>query len=129
MAFDLAADAGEAERFNRVIEKAGIADAATGDDDDQLEGIGCRFDKDSGTLGIFETDGAPNPWSLAKALQRILPARLPIGLVYPCSCDKPRSDGFGGSLFAVGAETIVQRDLGELLTQEIAELGETSDDR
>ena len=126
-AFDLAADAGEAERFNQAIEEAGDAGATTGDDDDQLDGIACRFDKDSGTLAIFDSDGAPNLWALAKALQRILPARLPSGFVYSCSCDKPRSDGFGGGFFAIGAETIVHRELGELLAEAIAELEEICD--
>ena len=129
LAFDLAADAGDAERFNRAIDEAGIADAATGDDDDQLDGIGCRFDIETGTLAIFDSDGAPNLRALAKALQRFLPARLPIGFVYSCSCDKPRPDGFGGGLFAIGAETIVHRDLGELLAEEIIELGENCDAR
>ena len=129
LAFDLAADAGEAERFNGAIDEAGIADAATGDDDDQLDGIGCRFDIETGTLAIFDSDGAPNLWALAKALQRLLPARLPIGFVYSCSCDKPQPDGFGGGLFAIGAETIVHRDLGELLAEEITELGENCDAR
>ena len=126
-AFDLAADAGEAERFSRAIEEAGIADAAT--DDDQLDGIRCRFDTETGTLAIFDSDGAPNLWALAKALQRLLPARLPIGFVYSCSCDKPQPDGFGGGLFAIGAESIVHRDLGELLAEEINKLGENCDAR
>ena len=126
-AFDLVADAGDAERFNQAIEEAGIADAAT--DDYPLDGIRCRFDIETGTLAIFDSDGAPNLRALAKALQRFLPARLPIGFVYSCSCDKPRPDGFGGGLFAIGAETIVHRDLGELLAEEIIELGENCDAR
>lgn len=126
LAFDLVADAHDAERFNRAIEEAGIADADT-NDDDRLDGIGCRFDTETGTLAIFDSDGAPNLWALAKALQRLLPARLPIGFVYSCSCDKPRPDGFGGGLFAIGAETIVHRDLGELLAEEITEFGEGCD--
>lgn len=124
LAFDLAVDAREAERFSRAIEESSVAGATTGDGDDQLDGIGCGFDEDSGTLAIFDSDGAPHLWALAKALQRLLPARLPIGFVYSCSCDKPRPDGFGGGLFVVGAETIVHRDLGELLAEAIAELGE-----
>ena len=128
LAFDLAADPSDAERFNRAIEEAGIVDAAT-DDDDQLDGIGCRFDTETGTLAIFDSDGAPNLRALAKALQRLLPARLPIGFVYSCSCDKPRPDGFGGGLFAIGAETIVHQDLGELLVEAIAELEENCDAR
>ena len=128
LAFDLAVDARDSERFSRAIEQAGVAGAATGDDD-QLEGIACRSDEDSGTLAIFDSDGAPNLWALAKALQRLLPARLPIGFVYSCSCDKPRPDGFGGGLFAIGAETIVHRDLGEPLAEEITELGENCDAR
>ena len=128
-AFELAADAHDAERFKLAIEETGIAEAATGDDDCQLDGIGCRFDTATGRLAIFDSDGGPNMWALAKALQRILPTRLPIGFVYSCSCGKPRSDGFGGGLFAVGAETIVQRDLGELLAEAIAELEETCDAR
>ena len=123
LAFDLLADAGEAERISRAIEEAGIADAATGGDD-QLDGIGCRFDTATCRLAIFDRDGAPNLWALAKALQRLLPTRLPIGFVYSCSCDKARLDGFGGGLFVVGEETIVHRELGALLAEAIAELGE-----
>ena len=123
-AFDLAADAGEAERFNRAIDEAGAAGVSTSDDGDQLDGIGCRFDTATGSLAIFDCDGSPNLWALAKALQRLLPARLPIGFAYSCSCDMPRSDGFGGGFFAIGAETIVHRDLGALLGEAIAELGE-----
>ena len=126
LAFDLAADAGDAERFSRAINEAGVAGVYTGDDD-QLDGIGCRFVTEAGTLAIFDSDGIPNLWALAKALQRLLPARLPIGFIYSCSCDKPRSDGFGGGFFAIGAKTIVHRDLGELLAEEIAELEEISD--
>ena len=128
-AFDLVADAHDAERFNRAIEEAGAAAVSTSDDDDQLDGIGCRFDTETGTLAIFDSDGTPNLWALAKALQRLLPARLAIGFVYSCSCDKLRPDGFGGGLFAIGAETIVHRDLGELLAEEITELGENCDAR
>ena len=121
--FDLVADAHDAERFSRAIEQAGIADAAI-DDDDQLDGIECRFDTATRRLAIFDSDGAPNLWALAKALQRLLPARLPIGFFYSCSCDKLRADGFGGGLFAIGVESIVQRDLGELLAEQITEPGE-----
>ena len=128
-AFDLAADAHDAERFNRAIEEASVAGNTTGEEGDQLDGIGCRFDTETGTLAIFDSDGTPNLWALAKALQRLLTARLPIGFVYSCSCDKPRPDGFGGGLFAIGAETIVHRDLGELLAKEITELGENCDAR
>ena len=118
----------DSRRATPSIEEAAIADADT-NDDDQLDAIGCRFDTETGTLAIFDSDGTPNLWALAKALQRLLPARLPIGFVYSCSCDKPRPDGFGGGLFAIGAETIVHRDLGELLAEEITELGENCDAR
>ena len=64
---------------------------------------------------------------LATAFQRLFPEKLPLGFVYSCSCDKPRSDGSGGGLFAVGCGTIVQRDLGELLAEEIADLMENPD--
>lgn len=127
LAFELPADAGEAERFNRALEEAGVAGACIGEDDDQLDGIACRFDSETGRLAICDSDGAPNLWALAKALQRLLPARLPVGFVYSCSCDKARPDGFGGGLFAIGAELIVHRDLAELLAEEIAELGEMCD--
>ena len=127
LAFELAADAGEAECFDRAIAEAGVAGACNDEDDDQLDGIACRFDGETGRLAICDSDGAPNLWALAKALQRFLPARLPVGFVYSCSCDKGRSDGFGGGLFAIGAETIVHRDLGELLAEELADLGEICD--
>jgi hypothetical protein len=127
LAFEVTADAGEAERFNRVLEEAGVAGAGIGEDDDQLDGVACRLDSETGRLAICDSDGAPNLWALAKALQRLLPARMPFGFVYSCSCDKARCDGFGGGLFAIGAETIVHRDLGELLAEEIAGLGEICD--
>ena len=127
LAFEITADAEDAERFVGSIEAASVAAATAGDDDDQLDGIACRFDSETGRLAIYDSDGTPNLWALAKALQRLLPARLPLGFVYSCSCDKARSDGFGGGLFAIGTETIVHSDLGELLAEEIAELGEVCD--
>ena len=129
LAFEIPATADEAESFSKVIEDAAVAaDNSNGtDNEDEPEGIACRFDKESETLAIFDTDGAPNPWALAKTLQRLFPEKLPLGFAYSCSCDKPRSDGFGGGLFAVGSENIVQRDLGELLAEEISDLSETTD--
>ena len=127
LAFEIPATSDDAERFNEAIAAATLAGNSGADDDDELEGIACRFDQDSGTLAIFDADGAPNLWALAKTIQRLFPEKLPLGFAYSCSCDKPRSDGFGGGLFAVGSENIVQRDLGELLAEEISDLSETTD--
>ena len=122
LAFEIPATRADAERFGKAIEEAAVGTGDADDEDESLEGIACRFDQESGTLAIFDSDGAPDLWALATALQRLFPENLPLGFVYSCSCDKPRSDGFGGGLFAVGSESIVQRDLGELLAEEIAEL-------
>ena len=127
LAFEIPATSADAERFSKAIEEAAVGAGDAGDEDEGLDGVACRFDRDSGTLAIFDSDGAPNLWALATALQRLFPEKLPLGFVYSCSCDKPRSDGFGGGLFAVGCETIVQRDIGELLAEEIADLTENSD--
>ena len=127
LAFQIPATSADAERFSKAIEEAAVGTGEVGDEDERLEGIVCQFDQDSGTLAIFDSDGAPNLWALATALQRLFPEKLPLGFVYSCSCDKPRSDGFGGGLFAVGSESIVQRDLGELLAEEIADLAENPD--
>ena len=127
LAFQIPATSAEAERFSKAIEEAAVGTEDAGDEDERLEGIACRFDDDSGTLAIFDSDGAPNLWALATTLQRLFPEKLPLGFVYSCSCDKPRSDGFGGGLFAVGCETIVQRDLGKLLAEEITDLTENPD--
>ncbi|MDP3674645.1 MAG: hypothetical protein Q8R44_06070 [Novosphingobium sp.] len=127
LAFEIPATSDDAERFNEAIAAATVAGNSGADDNDAMEGIGCRFDQDSGTLAIFDSDGAPNLWALATSLQRLFPEKLPLGFVYSCSCDKPRSDGFGGGLFAVGSENIVQCDLSELLAEEIADLTENPD--
>ena len=127
LAFDIPATSANAERFSKAIEEAAVGAGNARDEDEKLEGIACRFDGDSGTLAIFDSDGAPNLWALATALQRLFPEKLPLGFVYSCSCDKPRSDGFGGGLFAVGSDSIVHRDLGVLLAEVIADLPETTD--
>ena len=127
LAFEIPATSADAERFSKAIEEAVVGMGDAGDEDERLEGIACRFDQDRRTLAIFDTDGAPNLWALAETLQRLFPEKLPLGFAYSCSCDKPRSDGFGGGLFAVGCEAIVQRDLGELLAEEIADLTENPD--
>ena len=127
LAFEIPATSDDAERFNEAIAAASVAGNSGADEDDELAGVACRFDQDSGTLAIFDSDGAPNLWALAKTLQRLFPEKLPLEFVYSCSCDKPRSDGFGGGLFAVGCEAIVQRDLGELLAEEISDMSENPD--
>ena len=127
LAFEIPATAEAAARFSQEIEEAALVAGYGSGDNDAMEGIACRFDQDSETLAIYDTDGAPNLWALAKTLQRLFPEKLPLGFAYSCSCDKPRSDGFGGGLFAVGSENIVQRDLGELLAEEISDLSETTD--
>ena len=127
LAFEVSATSADAERFSKAIEEAAIDGGNASDEGESLEGVACRFDQESGTLVIFDPDGAPNLWALANALQRLFPEKLPLGFTYSCSCDKPRTDGFGGGLFAVGSEDIVQRDLGDLLAEEIADLPETTD--
>ena len=127
LAFEIPATAEEAARFSQEIEEAALVAGYSSGDNDAMDGIACRFDKESETLAIFDTDGAPNLWALAKTLQRLFPEKLPLGFAYSCGCDKPRSDGFGGGLFAVGSDTIVQRDLGELLAEKIADFSETAD--
>ena len=127
LAFDIPATSADAERFSKAIEEAAVGTGDTADEDERLQGIACRFDQDGGTLAIFDRDGAPNLWALAKTLQRLFPEKLPLGFVYSCSCDKPRSDGLGGGLFAVASNSIVHRDLGELLAEEITEWAEMSD--
>ena len=151
LAFDIPASAEDAERFVQFLEAATAIEndqqpflgpeieALFRSSDQNAEqacidivgdlsfGLACRFDMESETIAIFDTDGAPNLWALAKTLQRLFPEKLPLGFAYSCSCDKPRSDGFGGGLFAVGSDTIVQRDLGELLAKKIADLSETAD--
>ena len=96
LAFQIPATSDDAERFNEAIAAASVAGNSGAADDDELAGVACRFDQDSATLAIFDTDGAPNLWALAKTLQRLFPEKLPLGFAYSCSCDKPRSDGFGG---------------------------------
>ena len=127
LAFEIPATSADAWRFSKAIEDAAVGTGDAGDEDERLEGIACRFDQDSDTLAIFDSDGAPNLWALATALQRLFHEKLPLGFIYSSSCDKPRSDGFGGGLFAVGSDSIVQRDLGELLAEEISDLSETTD--
>ena len=127
LAFEIPATAEEAARLSQAIDEAALVAVYSSDDNDAMEGITCRFDQDSETLAIFDTDGAPNLWALAQTLRRLFPEKLPLGFAYSCSCDKPRSDGFGGGLFAVGSENIVQRDLGELLAEELADLPATTD--
>ena len=127
LAFQIPVTSAEAERFSKAIEEATVGTGDADDEDESLEGIACRFDQDSGTLAIFDSDGAPNLWALATTLQRLFPEKLPLGFVYSCSCDKPRSDGFGGGLFAVGSDNIVQHDLCELLAEEISDLTENPD--
>ena len=127
LAFEIPATAEEAARFSQEIEEAALVAGYSSGDNDAMDGIACRFDQESETLAIFDTDGAPNLWALAKTLQRLFPEKLPLGFAYSCSCDKPRSDGFGGGLFAVGSDTIVHRDLGELLAEKIADFSETAD--
>lgn len=127
LAFEIPATAEDATRFSREIEGAAVGTGDAGDEDERLEGIGCRFDQDSGTLAIFDSDGAPNLWAMAETLQRLFPQKLPLGFVYSCSCDKPRTNGFGGGLFAVGSGSIMHRDIGELLAEEIADLTENAD--
>ena len=128
LAFEIPATADEAESFSKVIEEAAVAaDNSNGTNNEvELEGLACRFDKESETLAIFATDGALNLWALAETLQQLFPEKQPLGFVYSCSCDKPRSDGLDGGLFAVGSDNIVQHELGELLAEEISYLSETT---
>ena len=128
LAFDIPATAEDAARFNQAIEEAALVGSyGAADDDDELDGIACRFDSDRGTLAIFDSDGSPGLSALAKTLQSLFPDKLPLGFVYSCSCDKARPGGFGGGLIAIGADHIVERGLSELLAGELADLKETCD--
>ena len=129
LAFDIPASPAEAARFSQEIEEAAFVAVYGSGEDDAMDGIGCRFDSDSGTLAIFDHDGTPNLEALAKTIQRLFPNVLPFGFAYSCTCSKPRSDSFGGGLFAVSSDAIVQRDLGELLGEELTCLRETADAR
>jgi hypothetical protein len=92
-------------------------------------GVECLFDAESGTLAIFDRDGTPNVWALAQCLQRLYPAKLPLGFVYAETCDKSRAGGFGGGYFAIGHDTIVNQSLAEVLEAAIAGLGGTAHER
>ena len=127
LAFDIPASPAQAERFAHEIELATLLGVCGGEDDDAMEGVACRFDFASGILAIFDREGAPNLEALAKTIQRLFPNRLPFGFAYSCTCSKPRSDSFGGGLFAVGSDAIVQRDISDLLAEELTRLGETAD--
>ena len=81
LAFDIPATAEDAARFNQAIEEAALVGSYGGaDDDDELDGIACRFDSDRGTLAIFDSDGSPGLSALAKTLQSLFPDKLPIGI-------------------------------------------------
>lgn len=89
-------------------------------------GIDCRFDEDHGVLGFWDNDGSPNLWAFAQCLQRLFPDKLPMGFVYSNDCDRHRPSGFGGGLFAIGADDIIHRTLDRILEEELAQLQETS---
>lgn len=128
LAFNIPATAEDAERFAQAIEQAALIDAySDADIDEVLGGIACRFDSGSGTLAIFDSDGGPTLWALAKTLQDLFPEKLPLGFVYSCTCDKARAGGFGGGLFVVGVDTIVERGLSELLAGELTAMEESCD--
>ena len=127
LAFAIPATAEDAARFSQAIEQAALIGSYSGtDNDDELDGIACRFDSDRGTLAIFDSDGSPTLGALATTLQDLFPDKLPLGFVYSCSCDKARPGGFGGGLIAIGADSIVERGLSELLAGELTDLRMTS---
>ena len=96
-------------------------------EDNPYFGIDCQFDEPSQTLAIFDRDGSPALWPLAQCLQRLLPAKLPFRFVYAQTCSKHRTDGFGGGLFAIGHDCIVQKSLDEALAEEVDDLTEFGD--
>lgn len=92
-------------------------------------GIDCRFDENYGLLGFYDIDGRPNLCAFAQCLQRLYPDKLPLGFVYSTQMDTHRPSGFGGGLFAVGANAIVHRTLDRLLAAELGLLPEASGGR
>ena len=96
-------------------------------EDNPYFGIDCQFDETSQTLTIFDRDGSPALWPLALCLQRLFPGKLPLGFVYAHTCSKHRTGGFGGGLFAIGPDCIVQKSLDEALAEEIDDLTEFAD--
>ncbi len=92
-------------------------------------GINCHFDETSQSLTIFDSDGAPNLWALAQSLQRLYPAKLPLGFAYAETCDKQRAGGFGGGIFVIASDSIFNETLAQRLEEELTELSEPSDDK
>ena len=151
LAFKIAANHADAERFVQAIEAATAlencekpmlapeieqafrSDTQTAEEvfagiiGDMGLGIDCLFNADDQSLIIFDNDGSPNLWALAQLLQRLYPPKLPLGFVYAETCDKSRAGGFGGGFFAISHDTIVNQSLAEVLEAEIAELGEAPD--
>lgn len=152
LAFDIAATREDAERFIKIIEASiAIEDGQWPMLAPEIEpafrsvrqpaeallaeildgtslGIDCGFDEDHGVLGFWDSEGSPNLWAFAQCLQRLFPKKLPMGFVYSNNCDKHRPGGFGGGLFAIGADTIVHRTLDRMLEEELAQLQGKSDD-
>ena len=58
LAFEIPATAEDATRFSQEIEEAALVAGYGSGDNDAMEGIAYRFDKESETLAIFDTDGA-----------------------------------------------------------------------
>ena len=91
-------------------------------------GIDCLFDEEAQTLTIYDNNGSPALWPLAQCIQRLFPAKLPIGFVYANTCSKHRPNGFGGGLFAIGTDCIVHKTLDQALADALEDLKGTSDD-
>jgi hypothetical protein len=99
--------------------RAAIADIL----DDMSFGFQTDFVKQSDDLTFYADDGSPNLRALAQFLHKLFPSKLPMGFVYSETGDKARPDGFGGGLFVICSDTVVQRSLPEILAEELEELG------
>lgn len=152
LAFAIPATRADAERFIMVIEAASaheqgaqitlppeIDDAfatptANGSStivamfgDDTNFGINSQYDARAQTLTIYDHSGSPALWLLADCLQRLFPAKLPLGFTYANSCSKHRPGEFGGGYFAIGAEDIVHHTLEQALADELTSLTAITD--
>jgi hypothetical protein len=150
-AFRIKATRTDAERFIKVIEAmAAIAEgkehllaaeiaSAFGVDTQTPEqvfasldvdygfGVDCLFRESDSSLIIFDTGGCPNLSALAECLKRLYPDKLPMGFVYCETCDKSRTDGFGGGFFAIGPDTIFHQSIAQVMEEKLAEMKATSD--
>jgi hypothetical protein len=96
-------------------------------DEDFGFGIDCLFSESGSSLIIVDRDGCPNLSALAEYLKRLCPGKLPMGFVYCETCNKSRTDGFGGGFFVIGPDTIFHQSIAQVMEEELAEMKATSD--